>query len=116
MFTQRRLLLYAMCPALVTLLSCTRESAPRREFKEKCAQLEQEMTVAEVDAILNTYPGKVVRDRRTCDKNGKELSRPAEYLKQFDDSMNNREGDLSVWVYFDDHDRVVGKNVFEWLK
>jgi hypothetical protein len=86
-----------------------------QELKNKCSQIEDEMTEAEVDAIFADYQSSKTEMEQEFTARGEKLKRPSSFMKIYD-SKGAVEGDYFVDVYFDYFGRVVGKHIGEWLR
>jgi hypothetical protein len=84
-------------------------------LKNLSAQIEDEMTEAEVDAVFAGYQSSKTAVEREFTNHGKKLKRPSSFFKTYD-RKGSIEGEFFVQVYFDYFGRVVGNEIGEWLR
>jgi hypothetical protein len=93
------------------------EPRPPGKFGACYAQIKEDMTEEEVDAILTGYPKK--REKHISDQysmRAKHLKRPSIFRDEINDNPDPKEYDFFIYVYYDEAYRVVGKEWSEYAK
>jgi hypothetical protein len=83
---------------------------PESEFFRKYDQVQEEMTRAQVEAVLGRQTDQTWNEKREWTSSGRPLKRASVLTAYFNEKGSAKESDYFIAVYFDEKGCVVGKH------